>query len=184
MKNLIISLSCLLCGVALYAGTPVVLKSGDPSIMKEKTTAFIELDFSATMVGDQPINEYLKSRGDDFVKVFPQNKELASNLFASAFNKRSKGMKVSYKDSDLPYKIVVRVKNLDYGNPAGVFVPHAPTKAGGAIIDGTLEIINVSTKEIICTFTINQLQGGAHVTDKYRMGLAFSELASVVAGYK
>lgn len=184
MKRIIFSFLCLFGAISLFAGNPVTVKSGDVSVLKENTTALLELDFSATRVGNQSIDEYLKSRGDDFVKDFPEDKTQAADMFAVQFNKKSKGINVAKDASNAVYKFVIHVSTLDYGNAGSAFVPFASAKAGGCIIKGTIDIINLKTNQTVCTIDIDDVKGLGHMSDRVRLRLVFFELANKIAKIK
>ena len=185
MKKFIFSFVCLFSTVSLFAGKPVFVQSGDVSVLKEITTALLELDFSATTVDAKHIDEYLQSRGDDFVRDFPQDKEYAANMFANQFNKRNrKGMQVAVDVADAIYKFVIRVNILDYGNSAGFFVPFASAKAGGCIISGNIDIVDVRTDKVVLTLKVDEVKGLAHVSDRIRLSYVFFELSNGVAKIK
>ena len=182
---LFFSLLCLAGSISLFAGKPVTVKSGDLSVLKKSSTAFFEIDFSATKVGTQPIDEYLKGRGDDFVRDWPQDKVIAANYFYAQFNGcNKKGMQITPDDRGVDYKMVIHVKTLDMGNPAGIFVPFAPANAGGVIIDGTVDIIDMNTNAVVCTLNIDGVKGDGYPSESIRLGLAFSELASCMCKLK
>ncbi|MDR0828912.1 MAG: hypothetical protein LBN95_02220 [Prevotellaceae bacterium] len=184
MKKLLFTFVCLFGAMSLFAGNPVSVKSGDVSVLKDVTTALLELDFSNATVEGKTIDEYLESRGSDFVRDFPQDKEYSALMFAAQYNKKNKGLHVATDVSDAVLKFVIHVDKLDYGNAHGQFMPFASAKSGGCIISGTIDIIDLKTNEIVLTLSIDEVKGLANVSDKIRLGLCFFELGSSVAKVK
>lgn len=160
------------------------VKAGDVSILKKDITALLELDFSKTMVEKQHIDEYLKSRGDDFVKDFPEDIAGATNVFIYQFNRKNNGMQISTNVNNAEYKMVICITNLDYGNAGSSFVPFAGAKAGGCIIDGTINILNLKTNEMFEIHKFNGIKGNGNFSDKGRLNAVFIELANKIVKLK
>ena len=164
--------------MGLFAVKPVTVKSGNASVLKQSSIALLEIDFSATKVGAQTIDEYLQRRGSDFVRDWPQDQATAAHYFSKQFNRRnSKGMRVDTDVTETAYKMVIRVKSLDMGNPAG-FLFSPSSKTGGVIIKGIVDIIDMRTNEIVCVLDINRVQGEGTFAESIRLALAFQELAN------
>lgn len=179
MKKFVVSLVCLLCSATSFAGNPVEVKSGDLSVLKEKAQALLEFDYSAATVGEKTLNEYLKGRGDDFVRDWPTDILGAASYFTATFNKKNKkGMQISPNESAAAYKIIVHVKNLDMGNGGSTFVPFASAKAGGVIMTGTIDIVKLETNEIVCNLSVDEVKGIGTVSEAGRLTLMYGELAT------
>jgi len=186
-KVLLFSLLSLFCITNLVAGNPVTVKSGNISVLKTPSKALLEIDYSATKVGKQPLDEYLKGRGDDFVRDWPRESVTAASYFNSTFNKKSKGMKLTTDESAASYMILIRVKYLDMGNPGSFFVTMAvggSVKAGGVIMSGTVEIIDLVTKVPVCVLYVDEVKGESYPNDAIRMGMMYSELALKICKLK
>jgi hypothetical protein len=181
---LVFSLLCLTGSVSLFAGKPVTVKSGDVSVLKKSSTALLEIDFSATKVGSETLAGYLKNSKDETIKDLTDAKNLTENYFETRFNwLNKKKMQITNSES-ADYKIVVHVKSLDMGNDAGAFIPFAPSTAGGVVIFGTVDIIDMSTKNVVCTLSVDEVKGGASPTIRFRMAIAFQELAECICKLK
>ena len=175
---LLCSMLCLLCSVNLFAGNPVSVKSGSGSVLKQSSKALLEIDYSATKVGDQTLEEYLQGRGEDFVRDWPQDKETAASYFKKYFNKKNKGMKLTTDVAEASHKIVIHVNKLDMGNAGGVFYSSvfAP-KAGGCSMIGTIDVIDMSSNETACVLYVDEVQGVSVLSETLRLGLMYNELA-------
>jgi hypothetical protein len=182
IKSFLISLLCLFGTVTLFAGNPVTVKSGDISVLKSPSIALLEVDWSATKVGDQTLEAYLQGRGEDWVRDWPRNKETAASYFKPRFNKKSKGMKVTNDESVATHKMVIHVKSMDVGNPWGTFF--GPPKAGGVIMIGTVDIVELATNRVLCVLYVDEVKGQGTMSETERMGLMFDMLATKICKLK
>lgn len=186
MKKTLILLFALFClsSVNLFAGKPLSVKSGEISVLKKTSIALLEIDYSSTKVGTLTLDEYLKKRGDDFVRDWPQDKAKAALYFKERFNSKNKGMQVTTESTDVTYKIVIHVNSLDMGNGAGTFLPFSSAKAGGVIMTGTIGIIDMKTNEVVCLLSVNEVKGLGHPSETIRLGLMYFELATTICKLK
>ena len=182
--TLLLTILCLFCTGNLFAGNPVSVKSGKSSVLKESSTALLEIDYSTTTVGKQTLDEYLKSRGDDFVRDWPRDKEVTATYFKERFNKKSKGLHLTTDASAASYKVLIRVNNLDMGNGGSAFVPFASAKAGGVIMTGTVDIIDLKTNEVVCSISVDEVKGLGTPSETARLGLMYFELATQICKLK
>jgi len=183
-KVLLGSLLCLFCIANVIAGNPVSVKSGENSVLKNASKALLEIDYSATKVGDETLDEYLKRRGDDFVSSWPQDKATTATMFKERFNKKSKGMKLGTDATDISYKFVIHVNSLDMGNGASAALPFSSAKAGGVIMSGTIDIIDVQTNEVVCILSVDNVKGDGTFSETTRLGLMYIELATSICKLK
>jgi len=175
MRNVVAVAICLAATTNLFAGNPVTVKSGDVSVLKTPAKALLEVDYSTTKVGDVTLAEYLKKQGADHVKDWQQDKEKAISYFERYFNaKNKKGLQTTTDASEASYKIVIHVKNLDFGNAAGFFVSHY---TGGAKITGTVDIIDLKTQKVVCNIYIDELEGSSAPSDVLRLSFMYNDLA-------
>ena len=175
---------CLLCAVSLFAANSVTVTSGKSSALRASAKALLEVDFSAATIGDQTLDEYLQARGEDHVKNWSKDTEYAARYFKERFNKKNKGLKIVPDASETTYKIVIHVQNLNMGNSGSAFVPFASNKAGGIVMTGTIDVVDIQSNEVVCTLFADQVKGVKHVSATVRMGLMFMELATRVCAVK
>ncbi len=76
------------------------LKSGDAQILNNIGPAIVETDYSDATFGNDKFNKCFADRNE--------MESIASAYFASAFNEKSKGMKIVTDPSQARYRIVVR----------------------------------------------------------------------------
>lgn len=184
MKKFVLTLAGLLFATSSFAGSSLSLKSGDASVLKEKTSTSLEIDYSAATVDGQSLEAYLQSRGDDFVRDWPQDQITAKNYFLGQFNRKSKGLNIVNEGSVSKYKMVIHVKEMDMGNGGASFVPFGGAKAGGVIMSGTLEIIDIESNKNVCEFEIDEVKGMGHVSETVRIGMMYFQLATDLVKYK
>jgi hypothetical protein len=184
LKSFLISLLCLIGVANVFAGNPVTVKSGSVSALKTPSKALLEVDWSTTKVGDQTLDTYLKGRGEDWVRDWPRDKETAASYFKSRFNKKSKGLKITSDASVATHKILIHVKYMDVGNAFGTFMPFGGAKAGGVIMIGTVDIVNLATNQVLCVLDVDEVKGKGAMFETARMGLMFDMLAKKVCKLK
>jgi uncharacterized membrane protein len=186
-RTLLLTFLCLFCTVAVIAGKPVTVKSGKVSVLKTQSKSLLEIDYSSTKVGKLPLNEYLKERGDDYLKDWPRESETAASYFREQFNKKSKGTKITSDEEAASYKIVISPKFIDMGNAGSFFVTMAiggSRKAGGVIMSGPIEIIDLATNKVVCVLYVDDVKGKGHPKDAIRMGMMYQELAKKMCKLK
>ena len=189
MKKLILAAAALLSAVTLMAGGGVSVKSGDVSVLKEQAKAKVVFNYKNTYVGEdgaktQTLNQYLKSRGSDYVKDWPKDHAKAEEYFNIRFSKKNKkGLTAAESGEKAQYTMEVNVEVLDMGNSAGAFVGFG-AKAGGVIMWGTVTIKNAKTKKTVLTLDIDEVKGKAHPSETMRLGLCYMDLATRIAKVK
>ena len=179
MKRLLTFLVLLLAVVDIYADNPVTVKAGNPVVFNEVSQALIVVDYSKTMVKDQTLDVYLKSRGEDFVRDWPQDQDKALEYFVVRFNKKNKkGMQLGKNLTDAKYKMVIYVDYMDMGNGGSTFIPFASSKAGGVIMKGRCDVIDVKAGQYVCRMDFDEVKGVGHPSETVRLGMTYFELAS------
>ena len=146
MKKTLLTMIGLVLTIAASAYTCVSFKSGDPSILLKKVGITYEIDWDHALVTNYdnlPWQQYLKKRGDDFVRDWPKDRKRAEKYFTVRFNKKSDYMQIVEGGSG-EYKMVVKPSTIDVGNGGAGFNPWASAKAGGVIMNGTIEFRNAA----------------------------------------
>jgi len=184
--SLLFGLFCIFSVTTLLAGNPITVKSGDVNVLKQKTTATYEFDYSSTKVGKQTLNEYLKSKGDDYVRDWPEARDYSEKHFAYLFNHQNKKkMQFNLDGDNADYKMKIHIKSIDMGNDAGVFVSsYAPRTIGGAVLTGTIDVIDLKTKEVVLSLDMGEIKGEHALTVRLRMVIVYDELAKCLVKLK
>lgn len=179
MKRLLSIVMLLLSVVGIYADNPVTVKAGNPVVFNETSQALVVVDYSKTMVKDQTLDAYLKSRGEDFVRDWPQDQDKALEYFVVRFNKKNKkGMQIGRHLTDAKYKMVIYVDYMDMGNGGSSFNPFASVKAGGVIMKGRCDVIDVKAGQYVCRMAFDEVKGLGNPSETVRLGMTYFELAS------
>lgn len=180
MKKALFTLILLLLGGEIFAASPVSVTSGNISYLKLNATAVVEFDYSSAVVDGKTLDGYLQSRGEDFVRDWPNDETKAAEYFIVRINQKNKkgGMQATRPGHPAQYKILIKVTSLDMGNGGSTFIPMAGAKAGGVIMNGTVEIIDLSTGQTECTVRVDEIKGTGHVSETVRLGLCYFELAN------
>lgn len=175
MKRFIITLAAVLVSCMMFAQNKVTVESGKLSVLREKRTATIEFDFSDAMVGDQTLNEYLKSRGDDYLEDWPSDQEEAGEYFIKEFNRR-RGISMKIRESEsvkkADYHIVVTVLYYNPGNQIAKNIPLI-AKGGATTISGYIEIFDRNSKKSVCNIVIDEVSGASYPADATRLGFTY-----------
>ena len=180
MKKLFTLTLLLLSAISTWA-EDISLEAGDPKVLMKNVTAKLVFDYSETKVvneGNKSMNEYLKSRGDDFVRDWPEDQKKAHSYFSVQWNRKTDGMKVDTDAKNAEYSMIVHVKTLDTGNGGSVFNPWASAKAGGTIVSGTIEIYNNNARKTECVVGFEEMKGTGSPSETVRYGMAYMVLAS------
>ncbi len=152
--------------------------AGDPALLKQPGLLELYFDVSRVQFGKENwIEDYRKIDDPSEVEEILSR---ATGFFRVEFNRKNKSgthiVKARETVDDAPYILVVRLRKLNKGN-ATHFWFGTSAKAGGATIDGTVELLDAKTHEVYAVYGFNDIEGGNHATKKTRVGLAFYELA-------
>ncbi len=184
MKKVLLSCVLLLSTLLTFAGDEVKLVAGSVKDLRDaEATIEFAVDYSETKVEEKSLNEYLRSRGADFVKDWPANSKDAREFFVVRYNKKNKKFaQISESDAaKAKYKMVLHVKTMDTGNGGGMFIPMASSKAGGVIVNGSVDVAEKATGRPVCKFALKDAKGMSHVSETKRIGLCYFEIASDIA---
>lgn len=198
-----------LCSVQYaVAGNEVNVSAGNASVLMIANEARIIVDTRNTIVVEmnrngkhdeeepaKPLQEYLQSRGNDFVADFPNVVATGINYFQARIYKKLQGnggVKVS-NISNPTHEFRIIIDELDYGNSATSIIANVPGvsvfatgfsgRVGGMIIKGRVEYVNLSTGMAEVVFDIPHFRGHAESSDKLRMGSLLYEVASEIVKY-
>ena len=202
MKKVLLFCIALCLNFAVNAQrSEVTVSAGNAGVMMTNATACVEFDYNNTQVGEFPavsnkkdvekignlqsLDAYLKSRGDDFVRDWPQDHLKAESMFNYEMARLTKkggfnfDLSNPYDQNGKDYKVRVIVDKLDMGNGAGLFI-HNPysfkTKNGGAIFQGTVEVINLKTGMAECVFDCPFVKGSPNPSETGRLKLMYMNL--------
>lgn len=165
--------------IAAHAYTCVNFRSGDPTVLLKEAKTTFEVDWDHARVtnwDDVLWPEYLKKRGDDFVRDWPEDRIKVETYFVAQFNRRSDYLEVPFDGDPVEYRMILRINKIDVGNSAGMFNPFGSAKSGGVIIDGTIEIRSIDGK-LLCVLNVDEAKGTGHMSETVRVGLTMTTIA-------
>ncbi|MCR5643564.1 MAG: hypothetical protein K6G32_09560 [Prevotella sp.] len=182
MKKAIMILMVMMMVLSVSAKDDrVSVISGDGKVLTESgKTATLEFDYTNTVVekGDK-LMDYLKKRGEEFVKDWPEMAASARNRFIEAFNKKNKkGVQVVTTDkADLKMKIVI--EKLDLGSAAVSVVFGG--RAGSAEITGKL-IVSDNGGNKLAEYELFEIRGNGSYdfTEEKRLGTCYENVAKMI----
>lgn len=87
-------------------------------------------------------------------------------------------MQIGRHLTDAKYKMVIYVDYMDMGNGGSSFNPFASVKAGGVIMKGRCDVIDVKAGQYVCRMAFDEVKGVGHPSETVRLGMTYFELAS------
>ena len=169
MKNFFMTMCLLLCSIVAMASNPLKAIEGKKNlstIMRSKGKALIVFDWSeAKYDKDKDLKEKL---GNDYDFVLSD----CEKSFIKGFNGKSNA-------SEATYKFILKVTCIDRYFSVMSFVPKHEAKMWGS-----LEIVDVKTKESLVKITIDEAEDGKDSVPRECFGKTFFNLAERVAKLK
>ncbi len=180
-KALLICSLCLLgiAGASAKGKSPLSVKSGSLSVLRETATAIVEIDYSETKIGDMPLAEYLKEEGGRLERDWQTINESVIAIYEYILRK-NKGLKVVKYVTGVPYRMVVHVNSFTKGSGAAALTNAVLWKSGGMTMNGTVEIVDAATGEVVLAIDIDGLKGESGVNMRSRLLGMHVELAKQI----
>ena len=163
MRKVILVMALLMGVVALQAGNPVKLVKGEKDVFFTEATVRVLIDDQKTLIDrrDQTADVYYGAKGEDEYAKFVDDLDRAHESFITYFNeKKRKALLTVTSDStaQAAYTLNVKVTLMNVGN-AGGMVWGMSRKAGGAQIEGTMQLVDNATGEVKCEFEFAKVKG-------------------------
>lgn len=163
MKKAVTILCFLISFLTLNAANPVRLISGDRSVFQQDNVAFVIIDDHTTLIDgkDQTADIYYGNKSKEEYEKFKDDVDRGHASFITYFNeKRKENIKLTMSDIDenANYTLKINVTSMNVGNAGGI-IWGLSRKAGGALINGTMQLIDKSTGEIVCEFKFEGVKG-------------------------
>ena len=163
MRKVIITLCLLLSGFALQAANPVKMVQGDPSVFRQEGVAYVIIDDHTTLIDgkDQPADVYYGNKSEEEYAKFKEDVDRGHESFITYFNEKRPSeiqMTLSGSDENANYVLKVYVTSMNVGNAGGMFWGMS-RKAGGALINGTMQLIDQATGAVLCEFEFEKVKG-------------------------
>lgn len=163
MKRIVFALVLVLGVVSLNAANPVRLVKGDVSVFQQEVVANVIIDDHTTKIDrtNQTADVYYGNKSQAEYDKFVDDVDRGHASFITYFNEKkiSKTKLTMASQSEYAqYTLKVDVSLMNVGNGGGV-VWIFNRKSGGALINGTMHLIDNATGEEVCTFEFERVKG-------------------------
>lgn len=162
MKRVIVFFVCTICSLCIYAKNPfMTIKSGSLDIFNDSICVNVEInDYNPIIDGEnQYAEDYYTAQGQNKYFAFCDDLKRAHESFISYYNiEKGKLKSIVGKSNEYPYTLQIDVTLMNVGN-AGASLIGLSHKSGGALINGTMTLIDNSTKLILCEIEFQGIKG-------------------------
>ena len=105
--------------------------------------------------------------------------------FKNFFNRKNKNrLQLTTEATVAAYKMVINVDYLNMGDSFSTWMPYSSNKAGGMLMNGTIDVIDMKTKNVVCSLDINGVKGAGLPRTKDRLQSMFNYLADNICVLK
>ena len=166
MRKLVLMFIAMTMALSLSAKKNIVqMVSGDKDVFyKEEAVVNVVIDDHKTLIDgkDKTADIYYGDKGADEYQKFIEDLDRAHESFITFFNEKKGGrIKLTMTGEpqfDAEYTLKINVVSMNVGN-AGGMVWGVNRKAGGALINGNMQLINNETDEVVCEFIFAGVKG-------------------------
>ena len=186
MKKSLLIAAALLISAMAFAKDYLYPVSGDVLVLKDRSnTIFVQFDYTQAVVEGINFFEWQRRRGEEWVRDWPGDEAEIRNYFSKYFNqKNKKGASIVSDPSLATLKMIITPSQIDMGSAGGVFGPRFNPKSGGAILWGTVEVIDNRTGQTVLVLKMDEIRGNSGLSETIRLKLAVYDLAGELAGLK
>lgn len=156
---------CLMVIVASsYAGSPVKLVKGDKEVFFTEAAVQVVIDDHKTLIDrrNQTADVYYGEKGADEYAKFVDDLNRAHKSFITYFNEKKREVRLTMADSlgtdTAAYTLRIKVSLMNVGN-AGGMIWGMSRKAGGAQIEGTMQLLDNADGAVLCEFEFSKVKG-------------------------
>ena len=177
MKRLFLILAAVFA-ISTVSAQKLLTYEGDITLLKKPFSYDLTFNYDDLCVQGLPVAIYVekldaKAREAWHKDVVPYSEELG---FALPFYISKKDVTIDKENPQ--YEFVLKLNSLDLGNLSGILVPYTTFKTGGAIISGTLEVLDGKTNASLILFRFNDIRGDVSYTKALRWEYAYAELGT------
>lgn len=163
MKKFIFASILALIALVANAGNPIKVISGDKTILKNAIAISVVFDDSNPIIDrtdGKTAKEFYDGNKHAEYSEFANDINRAHESFIAFYNekKNKKTLSTVTLDAGSPYTLKVKVDKMNIGNAGGI-VWGMSAKAGGATLDGTMELVDNSNGETVCSFEFKGVKG-------------------------
>lgn len=188
---LVVSL-CSVLSASAKDGDQMKLEAGKVNSIWSLNSAFFVIDFSEAKVEGKTWDNWLESKGNDYVKDWPIDIKKLEIYFMSRFNKKTNkkgGLQLQNDNPDDRYKFVIHLDDIDMGSIGGGVVASAflgvfAKKSGGVNLkSGYIDIIDQETNTVVCRLSFKDVKGDSGLNMSSQLILALEDLYDEIFGY-
>lgn len=175
MKKIFALFFSFLIAASSWAASIKVL-SGDLSVFNDNgITASLIFDYSNLKIEGTPYKKWLKDKGSDYVRDWPEQSTASEEYFIRCWNKdNDEGIQVS-STKGKPYIMVIDAREMDMGSGAASML--VGFGAGGAKLSGTMYIFKAGSNVPLLSVEIDGQTGRSAMTELARRIDLYGELA-------
>lgn len=180
MKKILSLLAALCLSSSLWAGNDVSTVSGTPAVLNDRSVRMtFTWDYSKCKIQGKSVKEFLRSKGDDWVRDYPAEIAAAESSFAAYYNKKTKSAVITDDADAADYDVVCVVTDFDYGDTGtsvamNVMFGGFAKKAGGARFSGDIYVYKKGTKKNpVAVMHINDFVGDGDYSNTKRRTNAY-----------
>ena len=174
MRKIFALLLTFFVATSSWAASIKVL-SGDLSVFNDNSiTASLIFDYSNLEIEGTPYKKWLKDKGADYVRDWPDQTKASEEYFIRCWNKdNDEGIQVSTTKGK-PYVMVIDAREMDMGSGAASMI--IGFGAGGAKLSGTMYIFKSGSNIPLLTVEIDGQTGRSAMTELARRVDLYGEL--------
>ena len=175
MKKILISLCFSFVVIGSWAGGIKVL-SGELSVFNNRDiTASLIFDYSNLKIEGTPYKQWLKDKGSDYVRDWPDQTTSSEEYFIRCWNKdNDEGVQVT-STKGKTYIMVIDAREMHMGSGAASML--VGFGAGGAKLSGTMYIFKAGNNVPLLSVEIDGQTGRSAMTELARRIDLYGELA-------
>lgn len=163
MKKLLFTVALLFSFTPLFAARPVVvLTSGDKSVFNKEVTINVVIDDHNTIIDgrDQGAKEYYGSQGEQVYNEFVSDLDRAHESFVTYYNEKKGSLRstMAQNAQQAQYTLQVDIESMNVGN-AGGMAWGLTRRAGGALVNGKMRLIDNASQQVVCEFEFEKVKG-------------------------
>lgn len=173
-------------------GDQMTLQSGTASVIWTLHSAYFETDWSTATIEGVAWDQWLESKGPDYVRDWPSDKAKIENFFMERFNKKTakkKGLNLQNSNPNDTYYFIIHPQDVDMGSIGGGVVASAflgsfARKSGGVNFkSGYLDIIETATGKIVCRLSFKDVRGDSGLNMTTQLLFVFDDMKDEIIGF-
>lgn len=183
---------CFVLTATAKDGDQMRLDAGTVNYIWTLNSAFFNIDFSDARVEGKAWDNWLESKGDDYVKDWPTDIKNLETYFMSRFNKKTRkkgGLQLQNTNPEDKYKFVIHLDDLDMGSIGGGVVASAflgvfAKKSGGVDLkSGYIDIVDQEANKVVCRLSFKDVRGDSGINMSSQLIFALEDLYDEIFGY-